>query len=344
MNMNMNMNMNMDLTKYVAFFIVMIALSYLYEKILKDEKTKTSEYYYKMVNQYLLPNNSDLSSLGINNKPFLWIHLHNDNATIPDVNQRSWLSFFSRNSKNFNQPYQYLTIKSIVDKCSNDFNICLIDDHSFGKIIPGWSVNLDDVANPIKSHLRQLALCNLLNTYGGLLVPSSFICFKSLKPVYDANKNDNKMFVGQFVNKTTGSSAFSSDDLIASSDFMGCTPNNDVMTELIKYLEILNSKDFVAEMDFLGKSNKWLQNKCTNNEINLIDGYFLGTKNNNGNLIFADDLVESTFLDIKDDALGLYIPWNDLINRTALQWFVRLSPQQVLESDTNIGKYLLANN
>ena len=50
------------------------------------------------------------------------------------------------------------------------------------------------------------------------------------------------------------------------------------------------------------------------------------------------------FIKLNDEALGLYIPWNELINRTSLQWFVRLSPQQVLESDTIIGKQLLINN
>ena len=38
-----------------------------------------------------------------------------------------------------NQAYQLLTIKSIVDKCSDDFNICIIDDNSFSKIIPQWT-------------------------------------------------------------------------------------------------------------------------------------------------------------------------------------------------------------
>ena len=332
--------MNMKIQQYIIFFVVSILLSYIYKKILKDENSRTSDYYYNMVNQYLLTNNSDFSHLGSNNKPYLWIHLHNDNTIIPNVNQRSWLNFFSRNSKDLNIPYQYLTIKSIVSKCGNDFNICLIDDESFKKILPGWSINLEYTANPIKTHLRLLALSNLLNTYGGLLVPSSFICFKSLKPLYDKNISYNKMFVGEFCNRTSGLS----NDLIASPELMGCSPNNNEMSEFIKHLEILNSKDFVAEMDFLGKSNKWLQEKCLNNEINLINGSLLGTKNSNEKLVFIEELISSSFIDLYDNAFGLYIPWNELINRTKLEWFSRLSPEQVLESNTAIGKYLLINS
>ena len=179
----------------------------------------------------------------------------------PDVNQRSWISFSSRNTKDFNQPYQYLTIKSIIDKCGDDFNICLIDDLSFKKILPEWTLNLTNIANPIRTHLRLLALSTLLNIYGGMIVPSSFICFKSLKPIYDANISNNNMFVGEFINRTSSyvHNLLTRLNTLATY-FMGCNANNDVMLEFIKYQEVLNSSDFGAQMDFLGNVNIWLNN------------------------------------------------------------------------------------
>ena len=330
------MNNNLQ---YVLFFIILIALSIYYKKLQKDESTNTSEYYYKMVNKYLLTPNS----LGINSKPYLWIHLHNDDTNIPDVNGRSWLSFSSRNTKDFNQPYQYLTIKSIIDKCGDDFNVCLIDDSSFKKILPEWTLNLNNIANPIRTHLRLLALSTLLNIYGGLIVPSSFICFKSLKPIYDSNISNNKMFVGEFLNRTYHSTEFSQ-NLLPYTYFMGCNANNDIMMEFIKYQEVLNSSDFGAQMDFLGNINIWLNNAINKQQINNIDGYYIGTKKSSGEPILVDELVGSSFISLHNDVFGLYIPWNELITRTALQWFVRLSPQQVLESNTIISKYLLIGN
>jgi hypothetical protein len=38
---------------------------------------------------------------------------------------------------------------------------------------------------------------------------------------------------------------------------------------------------------------------------------------------------------------GLYIPADEILKRTAFQWFARLSAKQALASDTIIGKYLL---
>ena len=54
-------------------------------------------------------------------KPFLWIHIEYD------INERNWLNFGSRNTKNLNQPYLYLCIRSIVEKCGNSFNVCIVD-------------------------------------------------------------------------------------------------------------------------------------------------------------------------------------------------------------------------
>ena len=323
-------------TKYVSFFIILFVLSYFYKKLKLDEDTNTSGYYYKMVNKYLLNKNS----LGSNSKPLLWIHLHNDDTIIPEVNSRHWLSFKSRNTKDFNQPYQYLTIKSIIDKCSDDFSIHLIDDESFKKIIPNWCVNLKTIANPIRTHIRQLALANILNIYGGMFVPSSFICFKSLRPLYNANINENKMFVGEFPNNTA-SASYTSSSYLPSTKVMGCKANNDEMKEYIKFLEELNSTDFVAETDFLGKSNLWLDNMVNNDIINNINGFYLGTKKMCGSQVLVEELVGSANIDLHKDAIGLYVPWNELIDRTSFEWFVRMSPYQILESDTIIGKKLL---
>ncbi len=329
----------MNISKYVIFFIILIVLSQIYKHLKLNENKNTSDYYYKMVNKYLL-NGKDL---GVNNKPFLWIHLSNDDTTIPAVNSRHWINFGSRATTEINQPYQYLTIKSIIDKCGDDFNICLIDDDSFKKIIPDWCIDLDIVANPVKSHIRLLALCSILNIYGGILVPSSFICLKNLKDLYYSNIDQNKMFVGEFMNRTDNP-VFNNNPLSPSPLLMGCNAGNIEMKELIQYLEVLNSTDFTAEQDFLGKTNEWLLKAVQGNNINLIDGRYLGTKKDCGSPVYIDELVGSSFIKFKCDAFGIYVPWNEIINRTSIQWFARLSPEQVLESDTIIGKQLLINN
>ena len=324
--------------RLVLFIGLFLVSSIIYGSLVKNDEKSTSSYYLDMINKYLINKNIPL---GINDRPNLWIHIHNDDTIIPEYNHRHWLSFYSRGSNDFNQPYQYLTIQSILNKCDNDFNIYLINDDSFKKILPEWNINFNKMANPIKTHLRLLGISNVLKLYGGMFVPSSFICFKSLKPLYEKGIQNNKMFVGEFNNKT---SSLTSNGLIASPKLIGSQINNPQMNLFIKHLEIVYSRDMTANTDFIGINNLWLQERGMNGEINLIEGSNIGVQKENGETVNIDELVGSTFIDLHDNSYGLYIPWDELINRLNCNWFVRLSPTQVLESNTMIGKYLLASH
>lgn len=322
--------------KYILFFSVFIILSYFYQKIKSEDDENTSAYYYKMVNRYLLTP----ESLGKNNKPCLWIHIHNDNTIIPNTNQRKWLNFYSRNTRNFNQPYQTLTIKTITDYCGDDFNICLIDDDSFKNIIPDWKIDLEDMSNPLKTRIRSLAICSILNIYGGMFVPSSFICFKSLKSLFYDNLNDKGMFVGEFINRTNLNQNIKQ-NLLPYTYFIGCEPGNDIMKEFINYQELLISTDLTSEIDFLGKINNWFNTGIDNQKISLIRGGYIGTKDNNNNAIIVDDLISNKIMTLDCCSYGIYVPWDELLMRSSLQWFVYLSKEEVLNADTNISRFLL---
>ena len=128
-----------------------------------------------MIEKYLL--NKD--DLGMNQKPILWVYLQNDTPITPEVNSRFWLNFGSRLTTNFNQPYQKLTIQSIINKCKDDFNICLIDNNAFKILLPEWNINLNNMAQPIKSHMHLIALPSL--QLWGLLVPPHLFVLNHLK-------------------------------------------------------------------------------------------------------------------------------------------------------------------
>ena len=113
--------------KYFFIFIIITLCGYLYEKYkFREEANMELEKYDKM-KDFLFNDGSILS-----NKPILWVHIDYE------INSRWWPSFYSRNTKKLNQPYLQLCIESIVRHCGDSFNICLIDDDSFSKLIPGW--------------------------------------------------------------------------------------------------------------------------------------------------------------------------------------------------------------
>ena len=329
----------MKYSNYIYTLIVSLVIGFFYNRYKRFEDVDEEKASYAMVQKYLINNSTSTSNnsdngndLAKNKKPLLWIHMKYD------INARWWSSFYSRNSTDLNQPYLYLTIKSIIDTCGKDFHICLIDDESFGKLMPDWSVDVSLIADPVKAKMREIALAKLLCRYGGLLIPPSFICFQSLLPLYTYFLTKHSMFVGEMLNKTITSSQLL---YLPNTTFIGCSNDSPLMAEYINFLEHGISKDFVEESKITGATGNWCQTKQLNGELGIIPADALGIKDAEGTAIALDRLIQNTYINLAGNVVGLYIPADDIINRTAYNWFARLSAKQVLESDTNIGKYLL---
>jgi len=317
-------------THYIYPLMITVIMSLIYNKYKSSEDEEEHMKNYHLVKQYLLTE----SSLAQSKKPIIWVHM------VYETNARWWPSFSSRNTDNLNQPYQYLTLKSIIDKCGEDFNVCLIDDETFPNILPGWNVDLSLVANPIKMKIRQLALAKILYNYGGFLLPSSFLCFQNLAPLYRNLTAGGKMFVGELVARTDVSVKV---PFFPSTKFMGCEAGSPMMMNYINYLEINSSTDFTAESHFTDSYGRWCFEKISSGEMNMIPADMLGAKDTSGKTVSLEILMSNNFLNLSDRVHGLYIPADEILKRNAYQWFARLSARQALESDTTIGKYLLIN-
>ena len=320
----------MNFNYYIYPLTITLVLSVIYHKYKTVEEDDEHAKNYRLVQRYLLND----SSLAQCKKPILWIH------NIYETNARWWPSFSSRNTDDLNQPYLYLTLKSIIDKCGNDFNVCLIDDETFPHILPGWSVDLSIVANPIKMKIRQLALAKILHAYGGFLLPNSFRCFQNLAPLYSSLTAGDKMFVGEMVARTDVSDKV---NFFPNTAFMGCARGCTMMANYIHSLEITASSDFTAESHFLGTNGRWCYEKINRGEMNLLPADMLGIKDTNGKPVTLEILMSNQFLSLSERVQGLYIPADEILKRTAYQWFARLSAKQALKTNTTIGKYLLIN-
>ena len=318
--------------KYVFILLLLFVLGSIFESYKRSEAKREKIDQYELIKKYLLND----STLARSDKPIMWVHV------TFDTNARRWSSFYSRNTKCFNQPYQYLTIKSIVDHCGDSFNVCLIDDKTFNKVIPGWSTKIANLPNPLRPHLRELAMAKLLYYYGGITVPSSFICMRNLNSLYNMGLSSTSMFCGELV---SSSDVASYTDFFPSNKLMGCNKESELMEKYINYLERIISSDYTNEMEFTGETDKWLYEGVRSKEIMLLDAKYFGVKQKGGQMVLLDDLLDDDDdFSIPDCAYGLYIPQDKLLLRTNLQWFVRLSPEQILNSNTVIGKYLLLSN
>ena len=317
-----------SLTNLFPLFFILIVLGILYKRF-EDKRVREEEGdTYDAIQKYLL----DGDTLGKSKKPILWIH-------VPyEYNSRHWLSFGSRSSFDLNQPYLYLTVRSIIKQCDESFTICIIDDTSFKRLLPDWNINMTAISDPILSNMRMLGMMKLLHSYGGMVCPLSFVCLKDLNEMYIKGTRGDKMFVCEVVDRNITSTDL---DFYPNLSFCGAPKQCETVRELCNFIQRTASHDYTADVKFLGEYDKWCKQRIANGRINLIDGVEIGTKTVEDKQIIIDDLMSNHYLDIYRGAYGILIPADDVLNRTKFEWFARMSPKQVLESDTIIGNYIL---
>jgi hypothetical protein len=322
-----------NLYYYIFAFSVIAVSGYFAKKFKSNFEDNKDEY--ELIKKYLL-NDSPLYGY---NKPKIWIH------TKYETNARKWKSFYSRTSTDLNEPYIHLTIKTIINHCSNDFNVCLIDDDTFSKLIPSWDIDISQVAEPMKQHLRELGLLQLVYYYGGMVVPNSFVCLRNLKSLYDEGTQGNMPFVCENVNRTIDIANKTNHLLfVPDLNFFGAPKNNETIKSLIEYLKKKNrTPHFSSESDFLGDSSNWCLNAIMRHEMTLVGGELIGVKTQKRKAILLDDLMEENFLDLNKSIYGIYIPNKELLRRHKYKWFAVINEPILMNSNSIICKYLKAS-
>lgn len=313
---------------YIYLLVVLMIVWFLYNRYEDKRQREENTENYNDIQKYLLKD----TDLAKEKKPILWIPI------TYDYNSRNWISFGSRSSFELNQPYMYLTVKSIINQCEGSFRICLIDDDSFAKLIPGWSVNMKSISSPVLDYIRSLAIARLLYTYGGMVVPPSFLCMRDLIELYNMGTSGDKMFVCETVDRNITSTTH---EFYADTSFMGSPKENPVMQELIDFMQRKVSSDYTAQAEFLGDFNRWCNTRAQRGQVKLIPGKLIGTKTMSDETILVDNLLSNDYIDLYPQAYGIYIPAKEILNRRHYEWFARLSPKQVLESNVIISKYIL---
>jgi len=303
--------------------------------------TKLKEYFeeknndYELIQKYLLNDDSHLE--GVKSKPKIWIH------TKYEINARKWKDFYSRNTTDLNQPYIHLTIKTIIDHCSEDFNICLIDDETFSKIIPNWDIDLPRVTEPIKSNMREFALMQLLYIYGGMIVPNTFICTKNLKNLYYNGINGNKPFVCENVNHTCNMVRHKKRlAFVPDTFFMGAKKRDPTIKKMMELIQEKNRHfHFNSEYAFLGDTTGWCMDAIDVEQMNLIDGENIGVKTRKQKPVFIENLMEEEPIDFSNTKYGIYIPGDQVLSRVKYQWFAVMPTKDLLKTNMIVTKHLL---
>lgn len=261
---------------------------------------------HRLLREYLV---RDARSLERNTRPIVWIHLPYER------NARHWSSFGARSSTDLNQPYALLCLRSIVERCRDTCTVCLIDDHSFAKLLDAPPPGLEYV-HPMDAHTRQCHLVRLVEKYGGLVCPWTFVCVRDLAPLVPTSH----VLVGE-------THALS---------FFGAPKGHPTITALREAM-VAQRRHWTSPSPFEQDWSMW----CREKGAQTLSAYQYGAKRADGRPVLVQDLMSNQPLLLYKEAYGLYVPADELLRRTAYAWFVRLSKEQALSSNTALGQWLV---
>jgi hypothetical protein len=194
------------------------------------------------------------------------------------------------------------------------------------------------LSEPHRSMYREIGMLQLLYIYGGIVVPNSFVCLKNLKPLYSEGEMP---FVTEEINRTSHV-AGKKDNLnfMPSMKMMGAQKGCPAIKRMLAENKVDAAGHFTVEPKFLGNMQQWLYKEVVAGTFTTVNGRLIGTKTTKGKQILLEDLMSENYLDIDDNAFGIYIPGDEILKRPKYQWFAYLPSEDVLKTTPVIVKYL----
>jgi len=322
-----------NIKNYILPLAVVFGVSMFSGKIKEYLKSESDNDDYYFVRKYLL---NDMPLDG-RKKPIIWIYSNYE------VNSRKWSSFQGRKNYELNQPYLVECVQSIINHCGESFNICLIDDESFPKLLPHWNVNIGTMMGDEKQKYIQLGILKLIYTYGGINIPNSFLCTSNLDNIFKYSAYDGIPFFFEKINRSTTTLMGKNDNLfVPGLQFYGCHKENETIRNIIEFYEDeIISKHNSSAHEFEGYISNYLSMLYTNDSILVLGGSIIGIKTHNHKPLLIEDLLSESQLPLSNNTMGILIPRDEILKRTKYNWFSVMSMEEIYKSKLLIADYFV---
>jgi len=304
--------MNGMMIYLVLFIVLFVFLNYNYYK--EKRRTQLEEKRKEELPLESFFYHPDLLSKSKRRK--IWIYLP------LEKNARVWENFGSRTSNHIHLSIVNLCVKSIIDWCSQSYDIILFTDQDIHDILK-TKVDLSTLSGDVLEKHRQIYILEILYEYGGILVPPTLYLRNNLK----TQDVGDRMYVCDSVNT---SSVLVSKRL--PSAFLIGAPVQD--PQLRGYIDTLykDEKDSFSENYFIQEG------------VFVMDGTVFGTKDKYGKNVTLDDLMSNKKINLPEYNVGMYMPCKELLERTYYQWYCKMSERQVLNARCAFSYYMIENS
>jgi hypothetical protein len=260
-------------------------------------------------------------------QPKMWIHVAHDR------NARIWQSFGSPSSRELNQAYITLCIASIVGHCGADFDIMMVDDTTFAKLIPDWPHgDMSSEIQPRANRLREIAMATLVYLNGGIIMPNTFVCAQPMLPVYEDYLASTEMFISKDPERPRRGRE-------EDAYILGAKKSAPALLEFIEYMR-KSVHDDVARSEFEQRRRVtgWIASQIGVGRVAVLRG--IGQHDAKGRDISVDRLFDDAPIALPQENYGLLLPGREILARRKFGWFAYLSEDDLLTRKFFVTRYL----
>lgn len=265
------------------------------------------------------------------NRPVIWVYIDDS-----DVNSRWWADFGARSSRVYNMPFLNLCHQSIVKAAGDKYRVEVISGLKDAAVrLGGLPEPMMNTKLPLRDEEVTYLKVAFLEKFGGLWLGAATIC---LAPFPQMPKEKVVLFGSDPLETYAGPQGTFLPNQHA---LWSPKPNHPFFQRWRKMLEARvlrqsggkearNDKNWdilfvgTGQQDVVVMPNGELTRKRDGRKLELEDLMAAGTS---GDLPF----------DVPPGTLYVPFPWPELLERRMYGWFLRLSEEQVLESDLAVS-------
>jgi hypothetical protein len=261
------------------------------------------------------------------NTPAIWIYVDDT-----DVNSRWWADFGARSSRVYNMPFLNLCYQSIVKAAGQRYHVEVISGIGDAESrLGGLPVGMSRKKLPLRDEEMTYLRVAFLEKFGGLWLGPATICIRDIPEL----PKEHVAFIG-------------SDPLETYAGPKGTfIPNQNAMWSprphhptFVKWRQMLSERiDRQAGGKEIRNDKVWdlLFNSTGRQDIQMMPSLEL-TRKANGRKIELEDLLAAGTegrlpFDVPPHSVFVPFPWPELMERRMFGWFLRMSEEQVMESD-----------
>ena len=272
-------------------------------------------------------------------KPVIWLYYDTS-----DVNSRQWADFGARSSRALNMPFLNLCYETIVNQNKDEYRIEAIGGLSgVAELLGGWDQlppGLRDPISPVNEAEINYIRAAILSKFGGLWLSPYSVSLKGFGKLPE----DKSVFFGTDLDETyAGPNGTTVPGFRA---IWSPYPNHPMFKEWanVAYTRIAQKRGG----DQIRHDEKWDFVRFTTEYVGtgiIVDPAVEGMRKKDGKRIQLEDLLATGTdgkLPFDLNAYTIYVPfpWPELRDREIFGWFLRMSENQIMDSDISV-KYLL---